>query len=69
MRGTRESIWHDAEEEPQTNGFILIYIDDYEGIYDTVSMEWVKDNYSCWNNYSRFYNVAKWCYISDIENL
>lgn len=78
MEYKRTLIWHDAAEEPQTDDCILVCIDDYcercvatsmEWAYDVVAMEWAKDNFSCWDDFVCFYNVVKWCYISDLENL
>ena len=65
----RKRIWHKTSEEPQENVCMLILIDNYDGTYSPILSMWLKNNYSCWNDYVRFYSVAKWCYISDIENL
>lgn len=65
MRGTRKSIWHDVAEQPKTDGYVLVYIDECGGVYDTVYMGWIRS----WEEYIQLQNVVKWCDTSDLEDL
>lgn len=71
MRGTRKSIWHVANEEPQKDDFLLVEkaLDDCCSIYDVVDMECIKNTSSCWNDYVHITDLVRWCYISDVEKL
>lgn len=73
MEGTRKSIWHDAEEEPQLGGYILVKqhipTDIYcVTAYDRVNAACVKNGLG-WKQYVCDCDVVKWCYEVDLENV
>lgn len=77
MERTRRSIWHDAKEEPQEGGFIVVKhtviehtwdnefaITDYNRVY----MDAIEAEYT-WNEFVEESGTEKWCYETDLERV
>ena len=71
MRGTRKSIWHDAKEKPQGDGFIIMKS-------ARIGHERGKELYACAEDVKRYYTwsklvedcrIEKWCYETDLEKV
>ncbi len=60
----KKSLWHDADEEPQKNKFIVEKIVELDGVsYDT---DILYGNVINWKERTKRYDIVSWCYINDI---
>lgn len=57
------SVWHDASEEPQKKGYILVQINNECPIYVTWS---INVNPIDWDKTVERTNAVKWAYIEDL---
>lgn len=56
-----ESLWHDASEEPQEDGWILVQFS--TDVYDTLELP---RDIDVWHDFIKMRNFARWAYISDL---
>ena len=56
-----EKVWHDASEEPQEDGWILVQFS--TDVYDTLALP---RDIDVWHNFIEMRNFARWAYISDL---
>ena len=56
-----ESLWHDASEEPQEDGWILVQFS--TDVYDTLALP---RDIDVWYDFIKMRNFARWAYISDL---
>lgn len=54
-------VWHDASEEPQEDGWILVQFS--TDVYDTLALPRDVD---VWRDFIEMRNFARWAYISDL---
>lgn len=60
----KKSLWHEADEEPQKNKFIVEKIVELDGVsYDT---DILYGNVINWKERTKRYDIVSWCYIDDI---
>lgn len=55
------NVWHDASEEPQEDGWILVQFS--TDVYDTLALPRDVD---VWRDFIKMRNFARWAYISDL---
>lgn len=60
-----ESLWHDANEEPQGE-YKIICQDEFEHVWLTDWREVVKQHTNGWEEYAACECVVHWAYVSDI---
>ena len=59
----KETIWHDAKEEPEEHKFILVqWLHEGEICYETDRKQPKVD----WQNHVAENNIIQWCYIDDL---
>ena len=56
-----EKVWHDASEEPQEDGWILVQFS--TDVYDTLALP---RDIDVWHDFIEMRNFARWAYISDL---
>lgn len=58
-----KNVWHDTDDMPKSNSWILIQNDKYE--YDTLN---IKSEYirSSWVSTCKVFRYKRWAYISDL---
>ena len=56
-----EKVWHDASEEPQEDGWILVQFS--TDVYDTLALP---RDIDVWHDSIEMRNFARWAYISDL---
>ena len=54
-------VWHDASEEPQEDGWILVQFS--TDVYDTLELP---RDIDVWHDFIKMRNFARWAYISDL---
>ena len=59
----KETIWHDAKEEPEEHKFILVqWLHEGEICYEADRTQPKVD----WQNHVVDNNIIKWCYVEDL---
>ena len=56
-----ESLWHDKNEEPQEDGWVLVQFDN--DVYDTISLPKFVDVF---HDFVEMHNFIRWAYIKDL---
>lgn len=56
-----EKVWHDASEEPQEDGWILVQFS--TDVYDTLALP---RDIDVWHDFIEMRNFARWAYIKDL---
>lgn len=60
----KETIWHDAKEEPETDKKIIVQHKDF---FDDINYEVVMHYAACsWHYNVAENNIIQWCYIEDL---
>ena len=54
-------VWHDASEEPQEDGWILVQFS--TDVYDTLALP---RDIDVWHDFINIRNFVRWTYISDL---
>lgn len=56
-----ESLWHDASEEPQEDGWILVQFS--TDVYDTLELP---RDIDVWHDFIKMRNFARWAYVNEL---
>ena len=56
-----EKFWHDASEEPQEDGWILVQFS--TDVYDTLALP---RDIDVWHDFIKMRNFVRWAYVSDL---
>ena len=59
-----KNVWHDANEEPKGDYFILC--DGLDNLQWVVCYQHVDMSYANWQDYVNAFKVIRWAYISDL---
>lgn len=54
-------VWHDASEEPQEDGWILVQFS--TDVYDTLALP---RDIDVWHDFIKMRNFVRWAYVSDM---
>ena len=59
----KQSLWHNAKEEPELNKKLIVQYTNYMGDID---YEVDINDSLLWKDWVMSYRISKWCYIEDI---